>query len=328
MSIVADIASFLLEKNNILITSHARPDGDSVASQLALALALRQLGKSVDILNADPCPPNYRSLPGIELLRVGRRAEGRFDALVVLECNNLERTEIENLEGYPTVNIDHHPVNDQFGLLNWVDASASAVGEMLFHLFGAMPLRLTPEIAANLYTAILTDTGSFQFSNTRAETFRVAAELVSAGADPGRIAQTVLMSQAESRLRLLARLLGTLELDDGRGVAWVTLDRKMLEETGAAENDTEGLANYPLSVDGVQVCAFFREVDPRSYRVSLRSKGDLDVSRLARRFGGGGHRNAAGLKLDGDYGEIRDLIVRELQALIEISNRGHGAETG
>jgi bifunctional oligoribonuclease and PAP phosphatase NrnA len=327
MSIVDEIASFLLERNRFLITSHARPDGDSVASQLALAAALIQLGKSVEILNADPPPPNYRMLPEIDRLRVGRRAEGAFDASIVLECNNLERTEVENLEGYPAVNIDHHPVNDRFGVLNWVDPSASAVGEMLFHLFRALPLRMTPEIAANLYTAILTDTGSFQFSNTRAETFRVAAELVEAGADPGRVARDVMMNQSESRLRLLARLLGTLEFDTSRRVAWITLDRRMLDETGAAENDTEGLVNYPLSVDRVEVCAFFREIDAESYRVSLRSKGDLDVGGLAQQFGGGGHRNAAGLTAEGRYPEVRDTIVRELRNLIETSNRDHGEPT-
>ncbi len=316
MKILKDIAEFIHGHQRFIVTSHVRPDGDSIGSQLALASALEQLDKRVEVFDADPYPPNCRSLPGIDRIRVGEAVNGDFDALIVLECANLERAGVEGLDAYPSVNIDHHPVNDFFGAVNWVDPGASAVGEMLFLLFAELGTRLTGDIATNLYTAILTDTGSFQFSNTTATTFRVASDLVSAGADPARISQAVLMSQSEARIRLVGRLLDTLDFDPSRKIAWVRLDREMFAETGAARNDTEGLVNYPLSVDGVELCAFFREEAPGEYRVSLRSQGDHNVGRIASEFGGGGHRNAAGATLEGSFDEVRQRVIDALKELL------------
>jgi phosphoesterase RecJ-like protein len=172
------------------------------------------------------------------------------------------------------------------------------------------------DIAVNLYVAILTDTGSFQFSNTNAETFAVARRLAEAGADPGGIAQSVLMTQSESRLRLLARLLATLDFDSSRRIAWICLDQEMLEATGATVEETEGVVNYPLSVEGVLLCAFFREEGQNSFRVSLRSKDGLDVGSVAESFGGGGHRNAAGLSVEGPFEDVRAKVVHELTSLL------------
>lgn len=316
MTIIQDIAAFLTSHHTFLVTSHERPDGDAVGSQLATALALQQLGKQVTIINRDPAPPNYRRLPGSSMIRLGTRAQGKFDALVILECNNLARSGLEGLEGLPAVNIDHHPVNDHYGELNWVDPEAAAVAEMLLDLLRELPLRLTQDIAVNLYTGILTDTGSFQFSNTRAKTFRAAAELLEAGVNPAAVAEEVLLSQSEKRLRLIGRLIETLDFDSTRKIAWVRLTRKMLEETGAEANDTEGLVNYPLSLEGVRISLFFRQEGNARYRVSLRSKGDLDVGKVARSFGGGGHRNAAGISLECDFQEALDRLVPALQALL------------
>ncbi|GAB4234265.1 MAG: bifunctional oligoribonuclease/PAP phosphatase NrnA [Acidobacteriota bacterium] len=322
MRIEEEVAAFLLQPRRILITSHERPDGDSIGSQLAMAEALEQLGKEVAVVNKDPMPPNYRRLPGASRIRLAPRVEGRFDALLILECNNLERSGVAGLEGIPAVNIDHHPVNDHYGVLNWIDPEAAAVAEMLLELLKRMPVRITPTIAANLYAGILTDTGSFQFNNTRPATFRAAADLVEAGADPAWVAEEVLLSQSEARLRLIARLIDTMGFDSTRQIAWILLTRKMLEETGAQANDTEGLVNYPLSVEGVRICAFFREETENRYRVSLRSKGELDVGRVARELGGGGHRNAAGLTLEGPFEEARDRLVRALQQLLESEGEG------
>ena len=207
MKILREIAEFIRGKDRFLITSHARPDGDALGTALALAEGLEQLGKTADVVNADPVPRMYESLAGIDRVNVTRKVEASYDALMVLECSNLERTGIEEgLDGFAAVNIDHHLKNDEFGVLNWVDPKAAAVGEMVFLLLGELGGRITREIASNLYVALLTDTGSFHFSNTTAETFRVAGELVGAGADPAQIAQTVLMNQPESRLRLLCRM--------------------------------------------------------------------------------------------------------------------------
>ncbi len=311
------IVEFLRPCRRVLITSHARPDGDSIGSQLALALGLEQIGKQVDIVNADPHPPNYRRLPGIERIRLQDRVNGDWDCVVLLECNNLERSGVQGLERYPAVNIDHHPSNDHFGVVNWVDPDCAAVAQMVLPVLRGLQVAITPDIATNLYVGILTDTGSFRFSNTTPAAFRAAAELVEAGADPAATAEEVLMRQSESRLRLMAALLSTFGRDPSGRIAWVTLTRDMLAQTGAAANDTEGLVNYPLSVDGVVVCAFVREEPDGSTKVSLRSKGDLDVGQVAEAFGGGGHRNASGFSFPGSVEQARREIVARLLALVE-----------
>jgi phosphoesterase RecJ-like protein len=318
MKVLEDIVELIRLNDRFLITSHERPDGDSIGSELALAAGLRLLGKKADVINADPHPRNCRSLPGIDSIVVTRSAKGAYEILFVLECTSLERSGIRGLEHLPAINIDHHPKNDCFGELNWVDTSASAVGMMIFELLKRLNVPITAEVATNLYVALLTDTGSFQFSNTTAETFAVARELVAAGADPGEIAQSVIMSQSASRLRLLSSLLSTLDFDPTHRIAWIRMDRSMLESTGATSEDTEGLVNYPLSVEGVLLCAFFRQEGKRSYRVSLRSKNGLDVGSVAETFGGGGHRNAAGLSLEGSFEEVRKKIISRLEYLLDL----------
>jgi len=317
MKILREIAEFIRGKDRFLITSHARPDGDSLGTALALAEGLEQLGKTADVVNADPVPRMYESLAGIDRVNVTRKVEAPYDALMVLECSNLERTGIEEgLDGFAAVNIDHHLKNDEFGVLNWVDPKAAAVGEMVFLLLGELGVRITREIASNLYVALLTDTGSFHFSNTTAETFRVAGELVGAGADPAQIAQTVLMNQPASRLRLLCRVLNSLTFDSGGRVAWLSLTKEMLEKTGSSADDSEGMVNYALSVEGVRACALFKQERGQLYRISLRSHGDADVSEVAQYFGGGGHRNAAGMSLEGPFEEVRDRVVNRLRSLV------------
>lgn len=316
MKILKEIAEFIRGKDRFLITSHARPDGDSLGTAFALVEALGQIGKTAEVVNADPVPRVYESLPGSDSMIVSDRIQGSYGALIVLECCNLERTGVKGLGGIATVNIDHHLKNDQFGDLNWVDPKAAAVGEMVFSLFDELGVRITPEIATNLYVALLTDTGSFHFSNTTAETFRIAGELVGAGAVPSEIAQKVLMNQPESRLRLLCRVLNSLEFDSGRQVAWLALTQEMLEKTGSSADDSEGMVNYALSVEGVRVCAFFKQERGQLYRVSLRSRGDEDVSAVAQYFGGGGHRNAAGMSLEGPFEDVREQVVSRLKALV------------
>jgi phosphoesterase RecJ-like protein len=315
MRIVAEIAEFIHQKSSFLITSHSRPDGDSLGSALAVAAALQQLGKSAQVVNADPHPRMYDSLPGIDEVIVANQVDGRYEGLIVLECSNLDRTGVKGLERFEAVNIDHHLKNDEFGLLNWVDAKAAAVAEMVFQLFHELEIRITPEIATNLYVAILTDTGSFQFSNTTAQTFGIARQLVSAGAQPAPIAQAVLMNQPESRLRLLCRVLSSLTFESEGKIAWLKLTERMLEETGSTAADSEGMVNYALSVDGVKVCALFKQEQGESYRVSLRSRGEQDVSTVAQHFGGGGHRNAAGLSIEGPFEEVCARVVNQLEAL-------------
>lgn len=313
---LSDIVQFTRTHRSFAITAHSRPDGDAIGSELALALSLEKLGKKADVINADPHPQAFASLPGIEKIRLASHLEDHRDGIFVLECNDLDRPGVGNLERYFVINIDHHPGTKPFGNLNWVDTAASAVGEMIYHLVKALQVPLTPEISTNLYVAILTDTGSFQFSNTRSETFAVASDLVASGADPSAIAQAVYMNQPYSKIQLLARTLNTLQMHPSGQIAWISLSREMLEQTGASKHETEGLVNYPLSIEGVTLAAFFREEDTRSYRISLRSRNEYDVGVVARRFGGGGHQHAAGFSLQGILTEIIQRVVSELERLL------------
>jgi len=312
-----DIVKFIRENQRFAITSHARPDGDSLGSELALAAALKQLGKQVEIVNADPHPQAYSAMPGINEICRDTQFRGTYDGVFVLETNELARTGLTGLDRHFIINIDHHRNTLPFGNLNYVDEKAAAVGEVIFELIRQLDVPVTPDIATNLYIAILTDTGSFQFSNTTAHTFRVAEQLVLAGAKPAEIAQSVYMSHPKSKLRLLGRVLETLEVHPSEKIAWVLLTKEMLKETGANSTETEGLVNYPLSLEGVVAVAFFREEATNRYRVSLRSKDNFDVASAAEYFGGGGHTNAAGLWIDGPFEEVRDKVIAQVAQAIE-----------
>ncbi len=316
MKALDDIIQFIKDHDRFVITSHARPDGDAIGSELALALMLEKLGKTAHIFNADPHPRPYQSLPGIERIQLTQKVEGSYDGLLLLECNDLQRSGLQGLDQYFVINIDHHPNTEPFGDLNWLDDSAAAVGEMIYELAQPLQLQLTPEIATNLYVAIFTDTGSFQYSNTRARTFLITGDLVNHGASPSAISQAVYMSRPYARLQILGMLLNTLQIHSSR-IASITLTQDMLEKTGASANDMEGIVDYPLSMEGVDLAAFFREEAQGRYRVSLRSKNNYDVSIVAAHFGGGGHKNAAGLAVEGSFQEVVGKVVLELERLLD-----------
>ena len=317
MNTVKDVADFISDRQRFAIVSHARPDGDSIGSSLGLALSLQELGKTAHVFSCDQPPRAYGSLPGADTIRVTERVTGDYEALVVLECNDLERPDLKGLDEYFVINIDHHPKTKPFGDLNWMDPEAAAVGEMIYQMAKALGIGITPQIAANLYVAILTDTGSFQYSNTRADTFLIVNDLMRCGADPSAIAQLVYMTQPYSRIKLLGRLLNTLELHPSQQIATISLSREMLQATGASADDTEGIVNYPLSIRGVVLAAFFREESGDRQRISLRSKNQLDVRSVAERFGGGGHVNAAGLAIQGNLEEAKASVLSELEKLLE-----------
>ena len=311
-----EIASYSQTRQRFAVTSHARPDGDSIGSQLGLGLALEGLGKSVHIVNADPPPQSYLSLPGVERIQVRDSLEGSFDAVFVLECNDLDRPGVRNLGRQEVINIDHHTNTEPFGRFNWVDSSAAAVAEMIYKLLMRLGASITAEIATNLYAAILTDTGSFQFSNTRAETFEIVGNLVKRGADPAWVARQVYMNQPRSKVALLVSVIDTLEIHPSGAIASIFLTPQMLEQAGATPAETEGLINYALGIEGVELAAFFREESHDQYRISLRSKSELDVGQVAVRFGGGGHRNAAGLSMGGSPQQVREKLLSSLEELL------------
>jgi phosphoesterase RecJ-like protein len=297
-----DLLRKIRQGNRFLLTSHINPDGDAIGSELGLARVLRRLGKGAVVWNRDETPAIYRPLPGSDRVHIGTEPPAgfpeKFDALVVLECPSPDRTGIEqHLGALPVINIDHHLGNQHYGVVNWVDSAAPAVGEMVFRLAQALKVALEPEIASCLYLTLVTDTGGFRFSNATPAAFEAAAALVREGAHPEQVAQWLYESQPEPVVRLLGELLQTLKLHDGGRIATVRLDPEMFERVGAAASDSEGLIDTPRSIAGVEAVALIRRRPDGTHKVSLRSRGEVDVEKIARHHGGGGHRNAAGFAL-------------------------------
>jgi len=307
----------ILARRRFLITSHLKPDGDSIGSQVALAYALRALGKHVRLVNCDPAPPGLLPFPGVSDIEVASQADGEFDAVVVLECSELSRTGVSGLERHFIINIDHHPGNAMYGAVNWFDAGAAACGEMVFDVIGSLDVPLTMEMATHIYVAILTDTGSFHYSSLSPRTFDICRQALEAGADPVWIARSVFDSNNIGRIRLFSAVLSTIELDPSGRLATIRMDREMARATGGSYDDTEGLINEPLTVMSIQAVAFFKEWEPGVFRVSFRSKGDIDVRSVAQGFGGGGHKNAAGCTITGDLQAVCEKAVPLVQAAIE-----------
>src|SRR5687767_4942815 len=292
----AEVAAAIGRHDAFLLTSHARPDGDSIGSQLAMAFALDALGKRARIINADAAPEHYREFPGLDRIELlpAVPPDATADAVIVMECSELKRTGVAGFDGRYIINIDHHVGNKMYGALNWFDETAAACGEMVFDLIQALGVPLTPEIATHIYLAILTDTGSFHHSNITPRTFDICRQTVEAGVNPAAMARRVFDSNSFGKLKLIGALLDTMELiDDGR-LAVLHLDDDMLARAGCTQNDTEGLINLPLTAREIQAVVFFKASPDGTVRVSMRSKYDVDVRRVASTFGGGGHKNAAG----------------------------------
>jgi len=290
--------------DRFLIVSHIHPDGDAIGSSLGLARLVANLGKSAQVWLRDPPPSIYRPLPAAETIHLGSEAPDgfpqRFDRLIVLECPTPERTGFAKaLQEIPVFNIDHHLGNEQYGEIDWIDTSAAAVGALVYRLARRLEAPIDPETATLLYLALVTDTGGFRFSNTSADAFELAASLVRAGACPETVSRWLHESQPAAFIRLVGETLNTLELHAGGRLATVWLDRDMVERAGAQDGDSEGLIDFPRSIAGVDAVALMRQIDERHYKVSLRSRGAIDVEQVARRFGGGGHPNAAGFTLQG-----------------------------
>lgn len=309
----------ILSRSRFVISSHARPDGDSIGSQLAMAFALIALGKDVHLINRDPAPGQLASFPGVAGIEIGARVHGAFDAAIIMECSDLARTGVEGLDRYFVINIDHHPGNAEYGAINWFDGSAAACGEMVFDIVKAIGVPLTNEIATHVYLALLTDTGSFHYSHITPRTFDICRQVVEAGVDPEAMARRVFDTNTLGRLRLLSAVLGLMQIESSGRVATLIVDRAIAQTAGATYDDTEGLVNLPLTVKEIQAVAFFKALEPGEYRLSLRSKGDVDVAAVAKEFGGGGHRNASGCTLRGSFEELRRTIAARLERAVDVA---------
>lgn len=312
-----EIVDAVREKQRFVVTSHSRPDGDSIGSALAFAYAVRALGKEVLVVNKDAAPPPLMTFPGVADITIADRVTGEFDAAVIMECGDLARPGVGGLDQYFLINIDHHPGNTGYGALNWYDESAAACGEMVYDLIKALGVPMTKEIATHIYLAILTDTGSFHYSNMSPRTFRISAEMLEAGVDPVAVARAVYDSNNMGRLRLFGAVLNAMQVDATGRIAIVYLDHAMARAAGGTYDDTDGLINLPLTVKEIQSVVFFKQTEGDTYRVSMRSKGDIDIGSIAKEFGGGGHKNAAGCSVTGAIDALQTLFVGKIEQAID-----------
>lgn len=320
---LSQVVELIESRNNFGITTHIKPDGDGVGSSLGLCWLLRSLGKEAEVIVHGDVPPAYRSLPGADDIRDVKILDREYDAIFVIECSDIRRPGIVGLEQAFTVNIDHHATSEHFGTVNWIDSTASAVGEMIYNLCKAIGGRITKEIAECVYMALVTDTGSFHFPNTSDRTLKVASELIKAGARPATIGEAVYNNYPWSRIELMRQVLDTVKRDDSGKIAMLRQTLAMKEVAGAIDGDNNGFVNIPLAAREVLATVYMREVASDSYRVSLRSKGDINVAKVAEQFGGGGHKNAAGLRIEGPWDEAEIKIVEALKYALPTNGNGH-----
>jgi bifunctional oligoribonuclease and PAP phosphatase NrnA len=299
-----------------LLTSHSRPDGDAIGSVLALAEILEQLGRHVDIVLADPVPVTYSTLPNVQRIHNTASAKDIVPdpntPAILLECDGIARTGLLGLEDRTLINIDHHASGRPFGSVNWIDEHACAVAAMVYRIALAADVRITPSMATCLYAAILSDTGAFTYSSTTADTFALVHDLAAHGANPSQIARDIYFSNPATKIRLLGIALSNLQTEGDLAWTWVTSED--MERIGAVAEDCEGVVNYLISIAEVEAAVFLREVpDASQFRLSIRSKGKIDVAHIAENLGGGGHRSASGCTLDGPLEVATERILTQLR---------------
>jgi len=305
--------------DSFVLSTHMNPEGDAIGSEVGLALALVKMGKKVSVVNVDPVPEFLHFLPGTDMIKQGDTIDEPHDVFVVLDCEP-ERTGIKNHGSAPVktvVNIDHHITNPKTADINWVDDGAAAAGEMVYDLLVAMDWPIDNEIATNLYTSIFTDTGSFRYSNTDEAALTKAGRLLNYGVNPWKITEEVYETKSFRRMKLLGLVLAGIEKSSDGRVAWMTVTDEDFAISGGKVEDIDGFINYPRAVKGVEVAILFRDAGPDRVKVSFRSKGRVNVSRLAESLGGGGHPNAAGAALDGSMDEVREKVISVVRGLVD-----------
>jgi phosphoesterase RecJ-like protein len=320
----AAIDALIETHRRFLLLGHVDPDGDCIGSMLALASYLRGRGKEVACFTPGDMAEIYIELPLMKLfMREGELSSFKPDMIFALDSPTTARTaELVTREGgTPIVNIDHHPTNERYGDINVIDERASAAAILVYRFLAFVaPERITAEMAGYLYLGVLMDTGGFRFQNTNAEALSMAARFVELGANPHELSHEFIYVKKLSTLKLLARSLESLEVHGGGRIAVMHISQAMIAEAGGAMSDTEGFVDYAASIDDVELAALFRELGEREIRVSLRSRNNFNVASLAERFGGGGHRNAAGLTIHDDIAAAKSLIVGALGEMLAAGN--------
>jgi phosphoesterase RecJ-like protein len=319
------VASLVARHERMLILGHVDPDGDCIGSMLALAAYLKQRGKSVLCFTPGDMAELYADLPLANLF-AGEKAlaELRPDMVFALDAPTSARTAdlVKRTDGNPIVNIDHHPTNERYGDINIIDEHASATSILVYRFLSSVaPESITPEVADYLYLGVLMDTGGFRFQNTTAEALAMASRFVELGARAYQLAHQFIYVKKLSTLKLLARALDSLEVHGGGRIAAMHISEDMLASVGGSMSDTEGFVDYAASIDDVELSALFRQLAGGDIRVSLRSRNDYNVAELAERYGGGGHRNAAGLTIHGDLATAKSKIIRSLEEMLASKDR-------
>lgn len=314
----SQIRGVLEKANRILVVSHIDPDGDALGTQLAFGAYLKSLGKTVFMVRDSDIPVKYKFLPDVGSIipAASLPAETTFDTGLVLECPNLQRsgTAADRLtNGVTILNIDHHQDSSEYGTINWIDTTASSVGEMAYEYFEAVGFEVTADVATCLYTAILTDTGRFRFGSTTARTMAIAGDLIARGADPRSICDQVYYDMQPSSMLLTGKVLNSLEYHYNGTVCLLTLTKAMLADAGADESDSDGLVDFTLFTKGVTTGALLKEIDANNTKVSLRSANGVNVAKVAATFGGGGHFNAAGCRIPLPLDRAREEILKLLR---------------
>lgn len=309
-----EILTLLRREKSFVIATHIDPDGDTLGSALALGAALEALGKKIILYNSEPIPALYNFMPGIErFICSSPDSENTLPALLVLDCNEAERAGLAKVRFKHSTVIDHHETQRTFGDVKWIEPQAAATGLMTFHILRELGAEITKDMATNLYTAIAVDTGTFRYSNTDAAALRVSAELVEAGADLSAVAENLYQAWTDGRFRLLVMALDTLEVAGDIVITHVT--KEMFASTGTSPADTDNFSNFPRMMKSTKISVFFRETDDGWWKASLRSKGAVNVAKVAEAFNGGGHKNAAGFKIKADLKTVKEELLKAIHKI-------------
>ncbi len=321
---IDSIIRLIGESNNIVILSHVAPDGDSIGSSLALYNALNKKGKNVEVIIDDEVPYVYRFLYGADRVKKVKDShkEGKFDLAITLDSSDIDRLgkSAKYLINGKTINIDHHISNDGYGTYNYIDAKAAATAEIVYKVIKLLNVKINKDIAECLYIGILTDTGKFQYSNTRSDTFRMAANLIDNGVSTAELFKLVYQNNTKEKIKLMGEAIGGIELYSNDKISCIVLKKEQYSRIGAIDEDTEGIIDYARDIRSVKLALLFRESSDDKVKVSFRSKDKIDVNIFASKFGGGGHKNAAGATISGNIDIIKKQILKEAIAFLKDNN--------
>lgn len=305
--------SFIDSYHTFLVVSHVQPDGDAIGSTLAIAHILKQCGKQFLLTNDSPVPEKYHYMDmATDILPWEQAKKSHFDAVISVDCADslrLGNVQIVLKQGFPLLNIDHHATNDRFGSVNVVQDDKSATAEMLYDFSEYLQLTWNRDFAEAVYTGVMTDTGGFRYSNTSPSCMALAAHLLQFGVNPGKVAERVFENISRAKVTILKHALNSLTLSDDGKIAWITITAEQLKQSGAKEEDLGGIVNFARNVEGVEVGILFKQVNENAVKASLRSRRHVDVAKIAKQLGGGGHARAAGCTVEASLSEVKPSVL-------------------